>query len=608
MSSERQRESIHKTEIAAAPDIESNKRLLGRLFFRLLPFQVILLVVTAITGIVDTLFASNCIGDEAMSAIGFYSPINHFLYALSIMMVSGSQLLIGEFMGKNKKESVFTFFSSDLILSLAVSILVSVLFVLAALTDVTRFFSSLTDAEREAFNMYLLGQAAGIPALVLGQQFFAFLSMENKTRLMLVASIVCVLVNTAMDATFVLWLRLGTLGLGLGTSLGMWLFLIIMAVYYLSGKSEMRFSFKRVSGSAAGTILRRGYTGSINRFVEMFRNIIINMLILHFIGSVGLSAFAGVNSVMSVLWPIPFGMVATARVLMSISLGEEDRRSLVDIFQIICTRCLLLQCALSALVIVLSDPLTRMFYSDTSDPVYAMTRMGFCIMPLCMPLAVFSLFVATYGQAIKNRFYSTVIPILEGAVFIILWSVALIPGMHMTGLYIANVLHGVCMVASILIYVMIRRKGIPKSLEDILLIPESFGAPEEERLDFSVRAMDGVIEVSQRVIAFCTEKNIETGRAFHYGLAMEEMAGNVVKHGFTADHKKHSIDIRVVHKDADVILRIRDNCPQFDPLTRAGILDSEDRAANVGIRIVLGVAREVHYQNLLGMNVLTIRV
>ena len=75
-----------------------------------------------------------------------------------------------------------------------------------------------------------------------------------------------------------------------------------------------------------------------------------------------------------------------------------------------------------------------------------------------------------------------------------------------------------------------------------------------------------------------------------------------------ADHKKHSIDIRVVHKDDDVILRIRDNCMMFDPLTRAGILDSEDRAANIGIRIVLGVAQDVHYQNLLGLNVLTMRV
>ena len=608
MSKDRQKNSVQESDAAAiAPEIESNRRLLGRLFFRLLPFQVILLVVTAITGIVDTLFASNCIGDNAMSAIGFYSPINHFLYALSIMMVSGSQLLIGEYMGKNKKESVFAYFSSDLVLSFVVSVLVSLLFILAAVTDATRVFS-LSDAGREAFNMYLIGQAVGIPALVIGQQFFAFLSMENKTKLMLIASIVCVLVNTVMDAAFVLWLKLGTLGLGLGTSMGMWLFLIIMSVYYISGKSEMKFSFKRVSAGASGTILRRGYTGSISRFVEMFRNIIVNMLILHFIGSVGLSAFAGVNSVMSVLWPVPFGMVATARVLMSISLGEEDRRSLVDIFKIICTRCLLLQCVLSALVIVLSDPLTRMFYSDTSDPVYAMTRMGFCIMPLCMPFAVVSLFVASYGQAMKIRYYSTVLPILEGAGYMVLWAIILIPEMHMTGLYIANVLNGVCMIASILIYVIIRLKRIPKSSEDILLIPESFGAPEEERLDFSVRAMDGVVEVSHRVIAFCTEKNMNPGRTFHYGLAMEEMAGNVVKHGFTADHKKHSIDIRVVHKDDDVILRIRDNCPQFDPLSRAGILDNDDRAANIGIRIVLGVAQDVHYQNLLGLNVLTIRV
>ena len=29
---------------------------------------------------------------------------------------------------------------------------------------------------------------------------------------------------------------------------------------------------------------------------------------------------------------------------------------------------------------------------------------------------------------------------------------------------------------------------------------------------------------------------------------MEEMAGNVVRHGFSKDNKRHSADIRVVHK------------------------------------------------------------
>ena len=76
-------------------------KLLSRLYFRLLPYQVLMLVINAANGIVDSLFASNVVGKTAMSAIGFYSPLNHFLFALSIMLVSGSQLLVGKALGRN---------------------------------------------------------------------------------------------------------------------------------------------------------------------------------------------------------------------------------------------------------------------------------------------------------------------------------------------------------------------------------------------------------------------------------------------------------------------------------------------------------------------------
>ncbi len=46
---------------------------LSKLYFRLLPYQVLLLVINAANGIVDSLFAGNCVGRTAMSAIGFYA-------------------------------------------------------------------------------------------------------------------------------------------------------------------------------------------------------------------------------------------------------------------------------------------------------------------------------------------------------------------------------------------------------------------------------------------------------------------------------------------------------------------------------------------------------
>ena len=92
------------------------------------------------------------------------------------------------------------------------------------------------------------------------------------------------------------------------------------------------------------------------------------------------------------------------------------------------------------------------------------------------------------------------------------------------------------------------------------------------------------------------------------GLAMEEMAGNVVEHGFTKDNKKHTIIIKVTCKENEVLLRIKDDCVAFDPQSRNGLDDTSDPTRNVGIRMLYKIAKDVYYQNVLGLNVLSVKI
>ncbi|MCR5775262.1 MAG: ATP-binding protein [Lachnospiraceae bacterium] len=582
-------------------------KLLSDLFFRILPFQILLLMANAANGVVDSLFASNFIGKTAMSAMGYYSPLNHFLFALSIILVSGSQILVGKAMGQNDSRSVQTYFTTDLVVSVIISVLTSVLLDIGALSDVTSLF--VADAiERDSLNKYILGQSIGIPALVLGQQFFSFLSLENQTRKTTIASIACIIGNICMNTLFVVLLDWGPFGLGLGSSMGLWIFCLTMASYYILGRSKLKFSARAFSSGGAAEIFRIGYPGALSRFLEMFRCIIVNYLIIKYVTSTGLSAFAAVNSALALVWPIPFGMAAALRIMEGISIGEQDRKSVTDIMRVMLTKCFAIQCAISACIIIFAEPLTRMFYRDMSDPVYNMTLMGFRILPLCMPLSVISLAYSGYAQAMEIKKLAVLIPILDGAVNVVVLSFILIPLLQMTGLYSANVINGVLIILLILIYSIIVNKHLPKKLEDTLVFPEGFGAAGDSVFDIAVKDMQDVVTVSGQAVEFCLSKGIDSRRANFAGLALEEMAGNVVRHGLSADNKKHSIDLRLIAKDDDVILRIRDDCSEFDPVERAGILDNDDKVKNIGIRLINGISKDVSYQNLLGLNVLTIRV
>ena len=65
---------------------------------------------------------------------------------------------------------------------------------------------------------------------------------------------------------------------------------------------------------------------------------------------------------------------------------------------------------------------------------------------------------------------------------------------------------------------------------------------------------------------------------------------------------------QVAHKDNSLILRIKDDCVPFNPAERRDIVDPEDITKNTGIRMIYSMAESVQYQNILGLNVLTIRV
>ncbi|MBR2853126.1 MAG: hypothetical protein IKE81_02280, partial [Clostridia bacterium] len=149
----------------------SEYKLLSRLFFKLLPYQVLLLIITAVNGIVDSLYASNVIGQDAMSAIGLFGPLNHFLYAASIMFVSGSQVLYGRYLARDRNR-INHLFTVTLVVSGGLGLLTSILLIVGVQTGTTRIFVS-EQQILQMLNEYINGQVIGIPALILGQQLFS---------------------------------------------------------------------------------------------------------------------------------------------------------------------------------------------------------------------------------------------------------------------------------------------------------------------------------------------------------------------------------------------------------------------------------------------------
>ena len=375
-----------KLSLQPHPDVY----LIHRLLFRLLPVQILLAAVSQINGIVSSLFASNYIGARAMSAVGLYAPIGMLIGAVSVLFVSGSQIICGKFLGNNQVEQNSRLFSVSMLGTGLFSVVTMLFLVVYTMPGFPGRVSG--DPEtRRLLNQYILGQVPGVLPLLWGQQLSAFLSMENRPWRSTMASLASVAVTIGMNYLLVVRYRLGTLGLALASSAGLWVFLLVEAFHFLAGRSIFRFHMRFRDRGMLRELVRVGIPNSLTTCYVALRGVLINALILRYVGELGISAFSTANSFLGLFWAVPNGMLAVSRMAFGVSIGEEDRKTLADVMQNALLRFAPLMAGISAVLILLARQLTFLYYHDASAPVFEMTEWGFRILPLCMPLSVISM-------------------------------------------------------------------------------------------------------------------------------------------------------------------------------------------------------------------------
>lgn len=582
-------------------------QMICKLMFRLLPVQVLLAMASAVNSIVSSYFATNYVGMEAMSAVGLYSPIWMLLGAIANLIAGGCAILCGKSLGANDSKKLQQVFSLDLALAFLAAAVFTVLTLCISLFHLSGMFTADVSLW-PAFERYVAGMAIGIIPYFLYNQFPVYLTSENKGNMTILASIVYIIVNLVLNILFVKVLHMEEFGLALSSAIGMWIFMAVEAYHFFTKDAHLKIAFDVIPWKQGTEVFRIGFPGAASYIYQTLRGLILNRLLESFCAAGSLSAFALANNVMSIFWALPAGMASVSRLMFSVSHGEEDRQGLVGTMKVMFRYFIPLMCIVDAAIIVSSPVITSLFVKDIASPAFTMTVSGLRILPLCMPLSIILMHFTAYGQVSGKSVFVNIASILDGVVCVAGFSMLLVHPLQINGIYIANVLNGVVTTLFVVLYAMFKLKRMPRNTEDLMVIPDSFGVTKDERIDISVKSMEEVIEVSKRVQDFCLEKGIDSKRAYLAGLCMEEMAGNIVEHGFVKDKKKHSIDIRVAHKNDKIILRIKDDCIPFDPKERNKLESGDDLTKNIGIRMIYQIMKDIDYQNMLGINVLTISV
>ena len=583
--------------------IGTGSRIISETFFRLLPVQVLLMAVSSVNALIDGSIAGRVIGPEAMTLIGLFMPAKWILDTVCAVFLGGSQILCGRFLGKNLIERTRAVFSLNLASVAVFSAVVSAggfLFPEA----IARALGA-SAAHMDGLSAYVVGMAYGIPAMLLCTQLTAFLQIEQQhvrtyTGILLMAAL-----NAGFDVLFVGRYGMGMFGLGLATSVSCWVFFLVLAGYYFHKNASVRFSLRGIRLKDLAEIVRIGLPGADTTFALAVRGYVINLLLQRYAGADGVAALSALNSCGSLMFAISSGIASATRLMSSVYYGEEDREGLHAVLRTALTNGVLIVSGVSFLVFALAGPVTSLFFRDPASEVYGMTRLLFRIYPFCIPLSTICMVFVSYYQSTGRMGIVHALSVMDGFLGVVLSSLVLAPLFGATGVWIAHVLNGVYTTAAILVYARILHGEAPRSIGDLMALPESFGVGRDKRLDMTIRSGEEATETSSRVEAFCRSMGIDGKRSVYAALCMEEMTVNIIEHGFDG-RRTHSVDLRVVFRGEDLLLRIKDDCRPFDPKEKLALIDPEDVTHNIGLRMVGRLAKRIQYSHTLGLNVLTI--
>ena len=580
-------------------------RMMGQLFLKLLPVQILIVAMGSVNLIVDGAIAGRCIDATTVGVVGLYYSMVNALTAVGSVLLGGAAVLCGRSMGSGDLNRTRSIFTMNIGAALAAGALLTAVSFIAPgpIADLLGASEEL----RPALMLYIKGYAVGIIPMLVGQQVASFLQMERQSARGYAGIAGMVMTNVALDIILVAMLDMGVWGLALATSISNWVYLIILTPYYFSGKAQLKMGREYKDFKVLGSMIAVGVPGAVLVFMLALRGLAVNRILLTYAGNDGLSAQSALNMISGLFYAFALGTGATVRILTSVFYGEEDRDSLKKLILMTLRNAIPMSLIVTAVIVAVSGPVTLLFFPDRTSEVYTLAHQLFIICGCCVPMIVLCQIIANYLQACGHNLYVNILSVFDGFFAMVIPSLILAPKYGALGVWFANPI-GIFMTLMLsVIYACIYNKGFPRG-EERLLLPDDFGVPAEDRLDMVIHGMEDVTNTAVRAQEFCNAHGLDKKTSHLAALCLEEMTGNVVDHGFTKDNKKHMVEAHVVYKDGRVMLRIKDDCVPFDPMERASITKSDDPLKNFGIRMVMKIASEMTYQNLMGLNVLTIRI
>lgn len=584
-----------------------NHYLIKDIFKRNFIIIVISLLTAMICVVVDSVLTGQFLGQAAVASVGLITPATSILMALTNLFASGVGQLCTRSMGKADLKQVNRIFSTLMTCSFCLCAVTSVL-LFAFAPSIARILGPTAAPEvLSAAGAYLRGYAFNLVPAALAFNLIPLMALDNDQKRCMVYAFVVSFADIALDLANVLFFHGGMLGMALATSASSMLGLLVMLLHFRKDGHLLHYSAKHPDFGCLKEAVLIGMGQTISQISQTVRAFFVNNLLLMISGSAALAAYSVAGSAFVLVFSVITALMSATSTVTSLSYGEEDRNALKRTLRASLRSGFKVGLVFTVLFLVFALPVSHAFLrSGNTDTVAQAARFVRCYaVQLLFTLGSYTLCGSFVGT--QHVRLSYLLCVLRDAVFpvVCMASGGFLLGIR--GVELGLVFSGVLTLAACFLIPWITNQRFPASAEGFLILPAQFQASPEELFEASMHTTEDVSETSERIRQFCLTRGESEKTAMFVSLFVEEMAGNAVQHGFQG-RGGHVVELRLILREGKRLIRLRDNGIPFDPVKWLEANVPEGPEESLGIRMIVGLAKNVDYIPSMGMNQVIVRL
>lgn len=301
--------------------VELTEMRLKKLLVKFLFPSILAMLATAVNILCDTIFISQGVGKEGLSALGIAIPIYNVYNAIALLIGIGGATLYSINMGRKQKEKANEVFSTSLFIAIIIGLSISIFGYIFSKKVAIIFGASeeILGLSNEYLRIILL---SGINFILSGV-LQAFIRNDGAPKLSMIAGITGNMCNIIFDYVFIFIFDMGMRGAAIATAIAPMVTLIIISTKFIRKSGNLRFKRNLIKIPYTINIFKLGVASS---FIEISGAIVIilfNYILISMIGEIGVAAYSIISNIALIGVAILSGISQAIQPIVSVNYGAE---------------------------------------------------------------------------------------------------------------------------------------------------------------------------------------------------------------------------------------------------------------------------------------------